>query len=466
MKKETCTSEDLKAHADVLVRVLFVLQKSGHQDLTSDKLWDLIKKYWTVEGLQEALRAGKNKLEKFRRLLSLSASKPPPKPPGYWMIWENVEKELRVWVDEHGHFPSQRALHRERKLSLANAVASYHGGFPAARERMGCQPRTAKPYGYWAKWGHVKEEIDRWITKQGCFPTQLQLSRAGLGALVGAITAHFGGLTELKKKWNISPTKSPHGYWNWFNTEQEIRAYIEKTGDFPTDIALRRAKLSKLASAILLHGGYEVVRARMGLAARTDRKPRGYYCQWMNVERELRSVIAEVGYFPSEKELRARGMPTICDAMRKFHGGIAVVRSKLGYKVLKQNSTSVRSWEYVEEKIRSLIERLGRFPLSTEIAADSSLLHAVYRYHGGYRRVRDRLGYVPIDSDFFQANANTLARVVPALNKKLPSVTSDALFRTLKKRWSKMQLENALEDFKKRKKLTAFIALMREATQA
>jgi hypothetical protein len=70
----------------------------------------------------------------------------------------------------------------------------------------------------------------------------------------------------------------------------------------------------------------------------------------------------------------------------------------------------------------------------------------------------------PIDLLVLSANANDLAKAVISLSKALPAFTSDALFQALKKHWSKTQLEKALEEFKKRKKLTAFISLMREMT--
>ena len=60
------------------------------------------------------------------------------KPAGYWEKWENIEKELgRAIKKNRGAFPSRRELREMGFGGLVYGIERYHGGLPAARERIG-----------------------------------------------------------------------------------------------------------------------------------------------------------------------------------------------------------------------------------------------------------------------------------------------------------------------------------------
>lgn len=63
--------------------------------------------------------------------------------------------------------------------------------------------------------------------------------------------------------------------------------------------------------------------------------PKGYWQQWANLERELQGVIAELGHFPSMKELEARGRHNIVGAAKQHHGGLCAVFARMGFGKLR-----------------------------------------------------------------------------------------------------------------------------------
>jgi hypothetical protein len=62
------------------------------------------------------------------------------KPPGYWKSWQHLVEELQPEIEKLKHFPSTSELDRMSKWGIINAMRSYHGGYPAVREKLGYGP--------------------------------------------------------------------------------------------------------------------------------------------------------------------------------------------------------------------------------------------------------------------------------------------------------------------------------------
>jgi len=72
------------------------------------------------------------------------------------------------------------------------------------------------------------------------------------------------------------------------------------------------------------------------------KKPRGYWRDWKNVERELKQAMRELGHFPTYRELQKMGKSSLCYIMTNHHGGLIEVRRRLGEETGKRKIKGYR----------------------------------------------------------------------------------------------------------------------------
>jgi hypothetical protein len=106
-------------------------------------------------------------------------------------------------------------------------------------------------------------------------------------------------------------------------------------GDFPSmprRVELRARGALALEREIVDAGGFAAVAAKLG-RIKNLRKPRGYWNEIANVEREVRRCVAErglePGVMPSRPQLEELGRFDIARALEK-HGGAAGIARKIG----------------------------------------------------------------------------------------------------------------------------------------
>jgi hypothetical protein len=315
------------------------------------------------------------------------------RPKGYFQNWDNLENELKRVIDKLGHFPSGDELIKLKKSSLAYAINKYHGGFHTVREKRGYE-ESIKQMGYWEDWKNVKRELKIVIDEVGYFPISKELRKLKKGSLASAIIAH-GGFPAVRKKMGHELKRVPNGYLrDWNNFEKEMNKVIKGNGgNFPTDGELRRLRKSGLNTAINFYGGVNFIRKRMGY--NELRKSKGYWKNLENVKRELKSVIKEIGHFPSHKELEDMKKGSLGMAIRKYHGKINAVREKMGYK---EGQKHKGYWDNPDNFYRELKEVIyknnGNFPTKTYLEESGrSDLSNVFKNYGGVFAVRKRMGY-------------------------------------------------------------------------
>jgi hypothetical protein len=128
-----------------------------------------------------------------------------------------------------------------------------------------------------------------------------------------------------------------------------------------------------------------------------ERRPRGYWKVFENVENELRQVIEVLGHFPTTKELRHMIGSKIGNIMSEYHGGLSAVRERMGYEPNsnKKPPGYWKEWENIEKELRPIIQEAGEFPKQKQLIRNghSSLAVSIVKYHGGLSAVRERLGY-------------------------------------------------------------------------
>ncbi len=181
------------------------------------------------------------------------------------------------------------------------------------------------------------------------------------------------------------------GYWTtWENFEAELRPIIDKLDHFPSTNELRELGCSSLLTAFKYHGGAE--RVKEGMGYKLDKKPRGYWPIWNNLEDELNAIIKDLDHFPSSGELVKLDRQDILGAV-PLHGGFDDVREKMGYKRDVKPSGYWLGWENFEAELRPIIDKLGHFPSREELQElDRKDLISAFKHHGKLRDIRKMIG--------------------------------------------------------------------------
>ena len=124
-------------------------------------------------------------------------SRGPRKAFRYWREWENLERELRAWMAEHGDgatMPTMAQLSAdEAGQRIRNAIQKYWGGSAGVAERL-CLAGARKPAGWWTPEA-LRTELGAWMAEHGdgqTMPTQRELRQAGRADLINAVQAQGG----------------------------------------------------------------------------------------------------------------------------------------------------------------------------------------------------------------------------------------------------------------------------------
>lgn len=130
-------------------------------------------------------------------------------------------------------------------------------------------------------------------------------------------------------------------------------------------------------------------------------KPRGYWKDLENVLAEIERVKQEHGFteLPSSFQLEELGQCSLTQAVRKYHGGFAALRERLGARTFLAPNTWKRL-DYVLGQLKDVM-RAHEF---VQVPSDRTLrqlkyhalANAIVAYHGGFGKIRKRLGQKPM----------------------------------------------------------------------
>ncbi|MFX0138693.1 MAG: hypothetical protein ACFFDN_33940 [Candidatus Hodarchaeota archaeon] len=129
------------------------------------------------------------------------------------------------------------------------------------------------------------------------------------------------------------------------------------------------------------------------------RKPRFYWKEWDNVKRDLKEIIKNLNErFPTRGNLEELGRLDLLNAIQRYHGGLDKVKEKMGYKIRKKSFNYWKKWDNVEQELEKIIKiKNGEFPVKKDLInlGRVGLLRGIQRYHDGYHKVREKMGYEP-----------------------------------------------------------------------
>lgn len=317
---------------------------------------------------------------------------PPRRRRGYWLVWRNLETELRAFAKRScsGYMPLQRQLRAANRTDLMNAVR-LHGGAAAVARRAALSPAPAaaakKPHGHWAD-VMLHAELLTFTASyghRGLMPRRDQLLRAGRADLNYAIGKHGGYSTvaaALHLVW-----LGPCSYWRVFrNVQKRLFAFVKfhKRGPvMPSFETLQRCGRMDLVHGIALHGGVMMVARRTGLKVVFPERGKGYWERPENVQSELEHILETQPLearrsMPASVLLVQAGRADLATAVRD-HGGWIYYAQRLGlrfqYEVRHQGF-----WEQEDNVLRELLNYLalrygkwehpGRIPSEVPLGAD------------------------------------------------------------------------------------------------
>ncbi len=334
---------------------------------------------------------------------------------GYLDDFSNLAQEVQAFIAAWGMtgvMPTQTELRAANRSDLAQAI-SKHGGFPSVSQRLGLRLAYRAPQ-YWDDFQNVERELHAFISEYGTpgkLPTRLDLIKAGKSALGSSIARHGGSYTVAERLClSLQVPRKPRKYWNDFaNVEREVRAFAAvqgASGVMPTEKSLDAAKRGDLKNALTKHGGARVVAVRLNLALPSSQKPKGYWDDLGNLEREVLKHIEEhgtPGIMPTHNELREAGRYDMAVAINT-HGGLGVTAERLGLRSgnTQQPTGYWKDFGNVAQELLAFIQDSGTpgvMPTQIELrdAHRNDLHHAIVK-HGGSSSVAAQLGLLPSHS--------------------------------------------------------------------
>ena len=132
-------------------------------------------------------------------------------PDHYWKDFEVVEREVLLWIEQHGTpgtMPTDAQLKASGQAAIAKGISKYHG-YKAVVAALGLipgsNPPSVKPIAYWREWENVLAEMP--AVSKACgvseqMPKKDQLLTNGYSSLYSAIVKHYGGMYKFAERLN------------------------------------------------------------------------------------------------------------------------------------------------------------------------------------------------------------------------------------------------------------------------
>lgn len=220
-------------------------------------------------------------------------------------------------------------------------------------------------------------------------PTSRQLRQAGRRDLDHAILK-MGGYPKVAQLlgWTRVSTRREAGYWNNFaNLRKEFTTFLHEHrhhiphASMPTQKLIRALRRSDIAEAIRKHGGSAEVAKQLGLSQSTPKRRKHYWKNWARVEAEVRAFVqqrnSDLEYMaerkkhitaspsgfrrmPSQRELRAAGRADLAEAIYDYHGGFRAVAKKLGYVSNKKDDFFYDHFYNLAREVYKFANETGR----------------------------------------------------------------------------------------------------------
>jgi hypothetical protein len=147
---------------------------------------------------------------------------------------------------------------------------------------------------------------------------------------------------------------------------------------------------------------------------------RGYWGSEANVELEIKRIIEQLGYFPSQGDLENLGESGLGSAIKRY-GGYVYFRQRLGFELVQQSPGYWKNFENVKREYLATAESLGHAPNTRELykMGKRSVVNGMIKHHGGISRVRKMLGFDGRNPQGYWNDFRNLRRELEEIIKEL-----------------------------------------------
>ncbi|MBX4196180.1 hypothetical protein KW805_01170 [Candidatus Pacearchaeota archaeon] len=201
-------------------------------------------------------------------------------------------------------------------------------------------------------------------------------------------------LRENRKK-----DRKPNGYWNYMeHVIQEVRRvmYENDWTELPDHNDLVKRGYGYLSGAIKKQGGYHSLRKKLGHKAKivTSR----YWEDFNRVEREAKKIMKRHNFdiLPGCQTLSKLGYGSFAVGVIKYHGGLRILRSKLGQEQIAREPGTWSDLQRTITETKKVMRKLGTDTLPPANKLNKKgfgyLVKAITRHYGGFRKFREELG--------------------------------------------------------------------------
>lgn len=367
--------------------------------------------------------------------------------------WEKTKSIIEKAISElNGKFPTHKDVVAKKVSVDVGRVVRKLGGYAKARERFEFEP-SQKPKHYWEDWNNVVNFLNTnfpLLIQSGQCPTIKMMRDTGTDP--SAFLENHGGIIGICKKLNLVaatgfktrdghfvrsyyellldeylysrdiehiPEVKPFINYN-FRCDQKIgEVYIEIWGYPPRCKTYdeKRTKKKLLYTKNKLHlieidydffdVPYSKIESQFDLLFQKhgfEIKPVRSYCiseifknisyPWTEeiIKDEIKSYIQLYNEFPTQKNLRRRGISALSDRISQF-GGFKYFRKIMGYGEYKKSDPKW-SLDKIIENLKNICEQLGYFPTKDDMP--KSLQSAMYRFKKDAPDInwyKNKLGY-------------------------------------------------------------------------
>jgi len=217
-------------------------------------------------------------------------------------------------------------------------------------------------------------------------------------------------------------SRKPYKFWqDKANMVREARKVMrqENYDTLPSADALQELGHGSLAAAITKYGGYYTLRQELGEG--NLKKPSGYWKKLDHALKEARAVIEDHDFdtLPSQNKLTKMGCAALSIAIIHYHGGFHNFRKLLGESSKRVKRNSWKDLEFTLTEVKKIMNKhhLDEPPSANWLREHeySGIGRAITEYHGGFRKMRKRLGN---KQKLAIRNRETVTKEVKVLMKK------------------------------------------------
>lgn len=123
------------------------------------------------------------------------------------------------------------------------------------------------------------------------------------------------------------------------------------------------------------------------------KRPNGFWDDERNIIAVAHEIIERFGYLPSKTLLEKEGYKSFSTKVVSEHGGFRKLRERLGLEQVVVERGHWENFENVKKRLEEVERKLGHFPTQAELAelGEYGLINGIGKHHGGLGNVAEKM---------------------------------------------------------------------------